>query len=69
MAESTGKSEYVRADDARQILGVSKTRLGELLHEKRLPFYRNGQDRRKRWYKRSDVERVKAELAAMEQGE
>ena len=56
------EGEYLMAHDARALLGVSKTRMTELLKDRALPVYRRGIDRRVKWLRRADVEQLARDL-------
>lgn len=65
MAVDMAEEEYLMVHEARGVLGISRTRMTELLKDRvRLPVYRRGIDRRVKWLRRADVERVARELRA-----
>lgn len=55
-------NEYMTVGQARDLLGVSKVRMTELLRKKTLETFERGRDRRIKWLKRTDVLRLKQEL-------
>jgi len=64
MAKSEG--EYVSVAEAREILGVSKPRMTEMLKDGTLPWEPNPVDRRGKILRRVDVLRLAAKLPKKE---
>ncbi len=60
MADNAPESEFMTAKEAQALLGVSKVKMSEYI--KSLRVYRLGRDKRVKWLKRSDVERIASEM-------
>ena len=51
--------EFLNLKDARQLLGVSRTKLWKLIKEGRLPTYQDPLDKRVRLVRRQDLENLR----------
>lgn len=51
--------EYITIKTAREMLGVSRTKMADLLRDGTLPTVDDALDKRKKLVKRSDVEQLK----------
>jgi helix-turn-helix protein len=58
---STSNDQWLTAQEARAVLKVGRTRLWSLAKEGKLIAHQRGPDRRARYYRRTEVERLAGE--------
>lgn len=62
MAIQVQVGDYITITDAREALGLRVWRMAKLIEETKTPTYRLPRDRRVKWLKTEDVERLRQAL-------